>query len=124
MRKGAGPLEDPTVDWHAMLAYALTGQWLVLPEGEGAPPAPDPDRLLADLAALGWSGTRLAESATTRRVLPVEQIRVLGPARWTSVLEDLRRRVLSEAADVRTVSRRSMNVDEQRLASDRPPHWA
>lgn len=122
MQEGSTTHEEPSVDWHTMLAYALTGEWLVLPEGAGgAQHVPDPDRLLADLAGLGWSGAKLAESAATRRAVPVDRVRALGPARWTVVLEQMRRRVL--AMEVRTATRRSMDADERRLAADRPPHW-
>lgn len=124
MTERSTPPGEPSVDWHAMLAFALTGEWLVLQEGTGAQSAPDPDRLLADLAALGWSGSRLAESAATPRAVPVEQMRALGPARWTVVLQELRRRVSVGAPGVRRISHRSMNPDEQRLSADRPPHWA
>lgn len=112
------------VDWHTLLAYALTGEWLVLPQDDGAEPGLDPDRLLADLAAMGWSGARLVEVAAVQRTVPAQQVRVLGPARFSAVLADLRRRVLAGTGEVRTVSARPMDADEHRLTADRPPHWA
>lgn len=111
------------VDWHTLLAYALTGEWLVLPQDGGPESALDPDRLLAELAAIGWSGARLARAAALQRTVPAQQVRVLGPARFSAVLAELRRRVLVGADDVRTVSARPMDADERRLAADRPPHW-
>ncbi|WP_432558520.1 hypothetical protein [Granulicoccus sp. GXG6511] len=123
--KEAAPAEEPvpSVDWHAVLAFALTGEWLRLPSDDGGGPAPDPDRLLADLAAVGWSGPRLAAAATARRTVPVEQVRALGAARFAAVVADLRARVLAGSAEVRSVSGRSLNIDERRLVAERPPHW-
>ena len=53
--------------WHAALGYALTGEELDLPEAQ----APDPSGLVDDLAALGWTRTRIADHA--RRLLEAEQ---------------------------------------------------
>ncbi|MDO5681836.1 MAG: hypothetical protein Q4G46_03295 [Propionibacteriaceae bacterium] len=112
-------MTNPRSDWHGVLAFAVTGDWLTLPPAEGEP---DLDRLLADLAAVGWSGTRLADAAVPR-VMPVESVRELGAARFAAVLSELRRRVRAQGADVRRVSARRLNPDEQRLMADRPPHW-
>lgn len=116
-------MSAPSVDWHTVLAFALTGEWLALPARDGNAGAPDPDRLLADLASIGWSRARLAEVAAVPRVVPVERVRLLGPARYTAVLDDLRRRVLAGTGEVRRVSARPLDAEERRLAADRPPHW-
>lgn len=106
-------------DWHAALAYALTGEEVDVP----AAAAPDPDRLLADLAAAGWPRERLAVAARRRRVLPPEVLSALGAARFAATVADLRKR-LDAVGETRAPSpRRTLTADERRLLADRPPHW-
>jgi hypothetical protein len=116
-------VSEPPDDWAALLAFALTGEWLTLPAREDPVTPPDPGRFLAGLAEIGWTGKRLAQAAAEPRVLPVARVRVLGPARFAAVLGELRARVLSREGEVRRASARQLTSDEERLSAERPPHW-
>lgn len=110
---------EPARGWHAVLGFALTGEWLDLTEVE----SPEPDALLAELAAAGWSGVRLAEATRQPRQVPAGVVAALGAARFWAVLVDLRRRV-GAVGEVRLpAAARPLTVDERRLTADRPPHW-
>lgn len=109
-----------TPGWQSALAYALTGEWLPIPEsGE-----PNADVLVAELERIGWTGPRLVEAARQPRCLPDGWVRTLGPARYAAVLADLRVRLGVSGVPVRAPgAARPLNPEERRLVADRPPHW-
>lgn len=120
---GAAGTDEGTVgaDWHAGLAYALTGHWLDVSIVE----EPMVDRLLADLESCGWNRMRLTDAARNTHALPPEWARQLGAARFAAVLGDLRRRLATCRAETRiSATDRPLDADEQRLTADRPPHWS
>jgi hypothetical protein len=107
-------------DWHAALAYALTGEWLPVRPA----PTPDARTLLAELTALGWSGERLAVAARGGRQVPPELMAGLGAAQFWAVLAQLRREIgAGGAVPQAPTGRTRLTVEEQRLRADRPPHW-
>lgn len=107
-------------DWHAALAYVLTGQRLPVTPA----PSPEPAALLAELSALGWSGERLTTTATVARAVPPELRAGLGAAQFWAVLAQLRAEVGARGTVAQAPSRRTLlTAEERRLRAERPPHW-
>ncbi|MFN8136199.1 MAG: hypothetical protein U0R79_01290 [Propionicimonas sp.] len=113
--------------WHAALGYALTGEELDLPEAQ----APDPSGLVDDLAALGWTRTRIADHA--RRLLEAEQgwphlvpasLRAgCGAARLAALMGSARELLDLTTLETRPPSGRwRLNADELPAAAGGPPH--
>lgn len=106
--------------WHVALAYALTGERIPLTPVE----IPDQELLLAELAELGWSGTRLAEAARTARQVPSDLMAGIGAAQFWALIAQLRSVIGADGQIWTAPTRRTrLNAEEQRLAADRPPHW-
>ena len=113
--------------WHAALGYALTGSELDLTE----PGAPDPARLVIDLAVTGWPRERIAahaldEVAAERpwpHPVPAELRSGCGAAQFAAALGRARQLLDLVTLETRPPSgRRTLDRDEERLLRDVPPH--
>lgn len=116
-----------TARWQAALAHALTGQTLNLSE----PGGPDPDRLVDELAAAGWSADAIAAHARDRAEaerpwphrVPEELRAGCGAAQLSAALGRTRELLRLTTLETRSPSgRRKLNPDEQRLLREVPPH--
>ncbi|MCB0911457.1 MAG: hypothetical protein KDB60_07570 [Propionibacteriaceae bacterium] len=113
--------------WQAALGQALTGVELPLPE----PGAPDPAALVADLAAHGWPGDRIAgharaEAAAERpwpHPVPAELRAGCGAAQFAAALTRVREALgLSTLETLPPSPPRRLTADEVRLLREVPPH--
>jgi hypothetical protein len=113
--------------WHAALGYALTDEDLDLPD----PALPDVSVLLADLAAIGWTGDRIAAHARAcaaaevawPHAIPAALRTGCGPAQLAAALGVARHALGLTALETRPPSgRRRLNPDEERLLREVPPH--
>lgn len=107
---------------HRALAFALTGERL--PVTGGAP-------IVEELAEHGYDAARLLDMRTEAQQrqapwpfpVPIEELRALGFARFDAALAETRRALGLDGLAARPQARRPLDRDEQRLSSDRPPHW-
>jgi hypothetical protein len=113
--------------WHTALGFALTGEERELPATE----LPDPDVLLAALAAQGWTSERLAaharETVEAERPWPhavPPRLRAgCGAAQFHAALNRARAALDLVVLETRAPStRRHLNADEERLLREVPPH--
>lgn len=112
--------QPATPDWHAALAYALTGARLPVTPAR----APDPKALLTELATFGWGSEQLAAVAGVAHAVPPDLMTGLGPAQFWAALAQLRREVGASGVVPQAPTRRTdLTAEEERLLADRPPHW-
>lgn len=113
--------------WQAAIGYALVGAELALDE----PGRPDPELLVTELAAAGWSAGRIGDHA--RQVLSGEQVwphpvptalrAGCGAAQFAAALGRARELAGVATLETRAPSTRTrLNADELRLMREVPPH--
>lgn len=104
------------------LALALTGRHLGLDSLEDLP---------GDLAKLGFDRTELIRLRSQRQEaqlpwpypVPPDVLRNVGFARFDAALLQAREALGLTGLHPERPARRTLTLDEQRLAADRPPHW-
>lgn len=114
--------------WQVALGYALVGEQLPLSDTV----APDPARLVTELADLGWDADRVASHARAvvadeqpwPHPIPAELRQGCGAAQLFAGLGRVRELLGVVTLEARPPSaRKRLNLDEQRLLRDVPPHW-
>lgn len=117
-----------SVDWQAVVAYALTGERLAVTRATDF----DAALLARDLVALGWERARvesLAEAAQERGEpypcpVPSELRPGIGAAQLAAVVRQARLALGLIGADAGSVSTRTdLDADERRLLAEVPPHY-
>ncbi len=118
----------PVPRWHAALGYALVGEELA-PAETGRP---DPEQLVAQLAAAGWDAGRIAAHAHDRagaeqpwpHPIPDALRQGCGAAQLFAALGRARGLLGLMTLETRGPSARTrLDADEQRLLRDVPPHY-
>lgn len=114
--------------WQAAVAWALVGEQLVLPE----PGGPDPDALVAELAARGWTAAAIRQHAAgvlgAERPWPHQIPDGLrsgcGAAQLYAALGQTRALLGLNSLETRGPTVRTrLDADELRLLRDVPPHY-
>lgn len=112
--------------WQAAVAYALTGEELVLSETG----TPEVDLLLGELARAGWTPERISQHAAAEsrsgvwpHPIPTELREQCSAAQLAAVLAQVREQLgLGSVSVALPSNRRQLDADEQRLMREVPPH--
>ncbi len=114
--------------WQAALAWALVGEQFVLPE----PGGPDPEGLVGELAARGWTAAAIRQHAAVAlgaerpwpHQIPAALRDGCGAAQLFAALGRTRALLGLVSLETRVPSgRTSLDADELRLLRDVPPHY-